>query len=188
MTGEQQLRDLQYCKYELSFESLLLVLHCVLSPSLCVIISCSFLLLLIHLSEICPQVLWVLTVGHQVCPSSFICSSIQKSLWVFLCLLFFFFSHFLFLLFSDQIRPTIGLLCQRHSCASLVTGTGSPCCASAYTWHHRPSLAFIMADEHKLINMYDKFKQVCCLCSLLLFLLLSFFDYRLVLWWVCFTV
>lgn len=97
-----------------------------------------------------------------------------------------FFSIFFFLLFSDQIRPTIGLLCQRHSCASLVTGTGSPCCASAYTWHHQPSLAFNMADEYKLINMCDKFKQVCCLCSLLLFLLLSLSDYRLVLWWVCF--
>lgn len=96
--------------------------------------------------------------------------------WLLFFLSLFLFFSFFFLLFSDQIRATIGLLCQRHSCVSLVSGTGSPCCASAHTWHHLPSLAFIMADEHKLTNISHMSSNRCVKVSPLLFPAYSSFS------------
>lgn len=47
--------------------------------------------------------------------------------------------------FRSDPRPTIGLLCQRHSCTSLVSGTGNP-------RHHLPSVAFITTHTLKLTD------------------------------------
>ena len=79
-----------------------------------------------------------------VCPHSFIHPKVSLS---------FFFGCW-FMLISDQIRPTIGLLYQRHSYALLLTGTGSPCCASVCAWHQPPRVAFIANWQTREIHVH----------------------------------
>lgn len=105
---------------------------------------------LIHLSELNSRVLCVLTAGHQVCLFVLFLHPCRGQ------------SFFLFrggfLLISDQIWPTIGLLCWRHSCASLVSGTGSPHSVSVPRIAS-PCLTFMTTHILKLTNTRDKEKR-----------------------------
>lgn len=67
-----------------------------------------------------------------------------------------------FFLMSDHIWPTIGLLSQRHSSPSLVTGTGMlDCCALVPHVASLTSLAFIMKYVHGLMDTHDKEEEEC---------------------------